>query len=168
MIIKNKKAFTLLELMIAISIMAILMMMAYAPYNYYSNKAKVRITAKEISQILYESRNLAIHGLDTGSWNLSIWVYFDTSDTTKDLVKVFAFPYTYTWAQILPDLSDENIKIYKTYKLLDWMQVDKIWEQNNWLFFFSAVSGNWNYFYYTPLKTDLLGDSIEIDFSYKW
>jgi prepilin-type N-terminal cleavage/methylation domain-containing protein len=61
-----KKAFTLIEFMIAITIISILMVMTYAPYNYYSNKAKVRVTAKEISQSLYESRNLAIHGLDNG------------------------------------------------------------------------------------------------------
>jgi prepilin-type N-terminal cleavage/methylation domain-containing protein len=59
--IKNNKAFTLIEFMVAITIMAIMLLIVYAPYSYYSNKAKVKITSKEISQILFEARNMAIH-----------------------------------------------------------------------------------------------------------
>jgi len=64
MIIKKvggKLGFTLIELMIAIVIMVILTMTAYAPYNYYQNKAKLKVTAREISQLLYESRNMAVN-----------------------------------------------------------------------------------------------------------
>jgi len=50
----TKKAFTLIELMIAITIVVILTMATYAPYNYYQNKAKLKVTTREISQILYE------------------------------------------------------------------------------------------------------------------
>jgi len=40
----QKKAFTLIELLIVITIATILMMMAYAPYNLYTNKTKVKLT----------------------------------------------------------------------------------------------------------------------------
>jgi hypothetical protein len=32
----------------------------YAPYNYYSNKAKLKLAKKEIAKTLYEARNMAI------------------------------------------------------------------------------------------------------------
>lgn len=164
----NIKAFTLFELIIAITIIALLMVMSYAPYNYYSNKAKVKITAKEISQILYETRNLAIQGVDNGFWNLSFWVYFDSSDTNKNLIQIFSFPYTYTQSQIKPDISDDNIKLYKTYKLLPGIQIDNVDSQDNWLFFFSSIYWSWSYFYYNPSKNNFSNDIIEINFSFKW
>jgi prepilin-type N-terminal cleavage/methylation domain-containing protein len=57
----TKKAFTLIELMIAITIIVILTMASYAPYTYYQNKAKLKVTSREISQLLYEARNMAIN-----------------------------------------------------------------------------------------------------------
>jgi len=60
---KNKllRAFTLIEFMVAISIFFILATASYAPYSYYSKKAKIRLTGKEISQILNEARNMSIN-----------------------------------------------------------------------------------------------------------
>jgi prepilin-type N-terminal cleavage/methylation domain-containing protein len=57
----QKKAFTLIELLIAITIFFILTLITYVPYNFYMNKVKVRNTIKEISQSLYEARNMAIN-----------------------------------------------------------------------------------------------------------
>jgi prepilin-type N-terminal cleavage/methylation domain-containing protein len=64
MIIKKqiiKFGFTLIELMITITIIVVLTMMTYAPYNYYQNKAKLKITLRQVSQLLYESRNMAVN-----------------------------------------------------------------------------------------------------------
>jgi Tfp pilus assembly protein FimT len=47
--------------MIAITIIVILTMITYAPYSYYQNKASLKVTAREISQLLNESRNMAIN-----------------------------------------------------------------------------------------------------------
>jgi prepilin-type N-terminal cleavage/methylation domain-containing protein len=58
---KNKLAFTLIELVIAMTIFFILVTMSYIPYNYYINKAKIRTSIREISQSLYEARNMAIN-----------------------------------------------------------------------------------------------------------
>jgi hypothetical protein len=38
-----------------------MMMIAYAPYNYFQKKAELRVASKQISKTLSESRNLAIH-----------------------------------------------------------------------------------------------------------
>ena len=165
--IKEKKAFTLLELMIVMMIMVGLMLMAYSPYNYFSNKSKIKVTSKEISQILYESRNLSIHGLDLWSWNLSVWVYFDSSTTNNNSIKIFTFPFSYTLAQIKPDLSDPNILIYKEYKLLPWIQIDNIEGNDNGLFFFKAITWDWDYFYYMPSQNIFSSDELDIKFSYK-
>jgi prepilin-type N-terminal cleavage/methylation domain-containing protein len=60
MIIK-KSAFTLIELMITITIIVVLTMVTYAPYNYYQNKAKLKVSLREIGQLLYEARNMAVN-----------------------------------------------------------------------------------------------------------
>jgi hypothetical protein len=38
-----------------------LVLATYTPYNYYMNKAKVKSASREISQALYEARNMAIN-----------------------------------------------------------------------------------------------------------
>jgi len=58
---KSKKGFTLIELMIVTTIIFIISMATYAPYNYYAKKAKLKNTASKISQILYDSRNMALN-----------------------------------------------------------------------------------------------------------
>jgi prepilin-type N-terminal cleavage/methylation domain-containing protein len=68
---EKNKAFTLIELMVAITIFFVMLGAAYAPYQYYMNKAKVRNTMKEISSSLYEARNMAVNGTTSGS-NISI------------------------------------------------------------------------------------------------
>jgi hypothetical protein len=39
----------------------ILVMMSFAPYQYYSNVTKVKLASKEISQAIAETKNLAIN-----------------------------------------------------------------------------------------------------------
>jgi type II secretory pathway pseudopilin PulG len=58
---KNKKAFTLIELMVVITIMIIMVMAVHTPYQVYKNKQKVRNSTKIITQALYESRAKAIY-----------------------------------------------------------------------------------------------------------
>jgi Tfp pilus assembly protein PilE len=47
--------------MIAITIMAIITLVSYAPYNYYKKKMKLKNTASQITQILYDARNKAVN-----------------------------------------------------------------------------------------------------------
>jgi hypothetical protein len=37
-----------------------LMLIAYAPYQYYEKKSKLRLASREISQSFYEAKNMAI------------------------------------------------------------------------------------------------------------
>jgi prepilin-type N-terminal cleavage/methylation domain-containing protein len=68
----HKNAFTLIELMVVITIMGIIMFTSYIPYQYHQKKTALKLAAREVSQSLSEARNLALHGLDTGSGNLSL------------------------------------------------------------------------------------------------
>ncbi|MDD3646124.1 MAG: prepilin-type N-terminal cleavage/methylation domain-containing protein [Candidatus Gracilibacteria bacterium] len=163
----NKKGFTLIELMVTITIVAILMMMTYAPYQYYSNKAKVRITARDISQVLTETRNLAVHGLDKGTGNLSLGVYFDSTDSLKNKVQVFSFPHNYEYTQILPDESDPNVNLIKTVKLKAGVEIDRVGGQNNGFFVFESITGEGTYSYFQSSKQNFSDVNIDIEFSYK-
>lgn len=165
---KEKKAFTLIELMIAITIVIIVTMATYAPYNYYKNKAKLKNTASEITQLLYESRNKAVNWAVWLDWNVSIWVYFDSSELYKDKIEIFSYPH---------DIN--NLDIDK----IEWWDVNKIdtiflekgvWIDNidwndNLLFVFSSIS--WDLSFYTwswPVRTSFNDTEVLINFSYKW
>ncbi len=48
--------------MIVIVIMTLMMLIGYAPYNFYQQKAKVKIAGREIAQSIYKARNFALSG----------------------------------------------------------------------------------------------------------
>jgi len=152
----QKRAFTLLELLISITIATILMTMVYAPYNYYTNKVKVKLTGKEISQILASSRNIAIHwadsswSIDSFSWkNIDILVNFSSWANFVDVYS-FAFDDTTslfsTWTAIS----------VKKYDLQQGMQIN-----TDAKFRFDAITWSGSY----------SGDDnnkVIIDYSFKW
>lgn len=51
--------FTLIELMIVITIIGILFFGAYVPYDYYSRLSKVRISTEKIRQSMEDAKILA-------------------------------------------------------------------------------------------------------------
>lgn len=159
---KNNFAFTLIELIVACSIFFIMVSATYIPYNYYTTKEKVRITMKEISQALYEARNLAINWTESGS-NISVWLYFDKSNWNE--LSFFSYPYTYTWAQIT-NILDDNIQLIKKYNLQPNVNITWINSQNNGLFFFDAITWYWKYYYFDGSRQDFSWDKINISFSY--
>lgn len=165
MIFYNKKAFTLIELIISITIFFILVMMTYLPYNFFMNKQKVRNTTKEISQSLYEARNMAINWLSNDS-NKSVWIYFD--NTKENLIQFFSYPHTFTWSDIKNQLTTD-IELIKSYKLIEWMWIKNINGKDNWLFFFDAITWKWKYYTFNNMwiKEDFTWNEIEINFSYK-
>lgn len=61
---QRKKAFTLVELMIVIIIIWLMALLSYAPYNLYQKKAQLRVASREVSQALYESKNMAVSGVE--------------------------------------------------------------------------------------------------------
>lgn len=104
--------FTLIELMVVITIVGIVSLATYMPYAHHQKKTIVKQAVKEISQTLGESRNLAIHGLDTGSWN--VYVGIDLLPWSRKIEY-----YTSTWSINL--FQAENI--YKTKQLPTWAEI---------------------------------------------
>lgn len=164
---KSKKAFTLIELVIAISIIVILSVLSYAPYNYYSNKAKLKIVSKEVSQLLYEARNRAVNGSVWSSWNVSIWVYFDTSVNWNYKAKLLSFPHDIdNWD--ISYFESWNIKLIKTLEFKNWIYLSDIEGRDNILFFFDSIT--WDLKYYTWnlwVKNTISDDKLDLNFSYK-
>ncbi|MCH8518667.1 type II secretion system GspH family protein [Candidatus Gracilibacteria bacterium] len=75
------KAFTLIELIVVITIMGIISLGVYLPYSHHQKKTIIKQATKEVSQSLSEARNLAIHGRSTGSGNLHVGLFFEDTHT---------------------------------------------------------------------------------------
>jgi len=61
-IAKRPGGFTLIELMIVITIIGILTVGAYIPYNFYSELARVRLSAEIVDQSVSDAKILASNG----------------------------------------------------------------------------------------------------------
>ena len=116
--------------------MSIVMFASYLPYAHHQKKTLLKQASREISQSLSDARNLAIHGLDTGSWNLTIGLYVASGATE---LRYYAYPYEQAFN--ISSLEDEYL--LKTKKLPKGIQVETIgtisWEH---LFVFQAISGS--------------------------
>jgi hypothetical protein len=137
------------------------------------NKAKVKSASREISQALYEARNMAINWNSRGS-NISIWVYFDSSNTEKNKIKFLSYPYNFSWLQIQKD-TDSNIKLLKTYSLGDKIWIQKISSasnsnMDNILFFFPSISWEPKIFYWDwfNLRQEITDNDLDIYYSFNW
>lgn len=161
------KWFTLIELMAVMTIMAFLVMTVAIPYMFYQNKARVRVTKKEITQILYEARNMAINGFSSGSVNQSIGLLFDTKNS-KTSLSFLAFPFSATWSDIT--LDDIEAKIIKKIDLEPWMQIDSVWWKKTVLFFFQSVYWDGKYYSWNDsnIRQNITDTEIPIIFSFKW
>ncbi len=164
----NRKAFTLIELMVVITIMGILSMMVYAPYQHYQTKQKVRNSAKIVTQTLQQARNLAINWISTGTWNTSIGVLFESGAID---ITLFAYPYDKFSIISATDLIDKTSwYIYEGKKLEPWVQITWVkWAnlETKVLFIYTAISGSWSYYYYNPIKTAFTETKPEIHIWFK-
>jgi len=163
----NKKAFTLLELMIVITIIGLMSMMVYAPYNFFQKKAEIKLAAKNIAKTLNEARNNAIFWISSGSTNQSVWVYFEED---SNIIKIYNYPYDFgTWSQI--ELKDNFLK--EEINIWPNIQINKIEWKDNALFLYSAIFWKLNIFEFDSWSKQNLVDRnwdniIEIWFWYKW
>lgn len=132
----KKSAFTLIELMTVITIMAIIMFATYIPYEHHQKKTLLRQAAREISQSLSEARNLAIHGLDTGSGNLTIALHVVPWENKIDY---YAYPYLEN-----PSLATLNVDYkFKTKDLPRNILIESVDSKTDpFLFSFFAISGS--------------------------
>jgi prepilin-type N-terminal cleavage/methylation domain-containing protein len=132
----HKNAFTLIELMVVITIMGIIMFASYIPYQYHQKKTALKLAAREVSQSLSEARNLALHGLDTGSGNLSLWLLFASG---ANQITYYAYPFE----QSMDLLSmDESYK-FKEKKLPRGVIFHSIGgEKQDYFISFDAITGS--------------------------
>lgn len=150
----KKRAFTLIELMIVITIISIISLATYIPYAHHQKKALIKQAAREITQSLSEARNLAINGLSTFSGaNLDVGVYFSSGATQIDY-------YTATGGLDILSLPSQ---VYKTKILPRGIVINSIdWSAWWALIHYQAISGSW-YISNTPFSND-----IHINISYRW
>lgn len=172
----NKSWFTLIEFAVAMTLFFILSVVIYTPYNYYWNKIKLKQSVKTSTQLLYDSRNMAINWIIWLDKNLSIWLYFDTSN--KNEIKLKSYPHDIEESNINLEWSDSND--FKTFKLQRNIQIDNISfidtisslkiDNEKFLFYFNAISWDVVYYYLDTFwnKQKFAWDKIDIDFSYKW
>lgn len=143
--------FTLIEMMVIITIFSILLLSTYVPYSYMQNKALLKIGTKDVSQTLYQARNLAINGFENENKNnASIGVYFDI--TTPDIIEYYSFPYSIEEGDIIPE-ENTNIKKIKEIVLPKWVQIDRVNWKDKFLFFFDAITWKGSYYYWAPWTT---------------
>lgn len=166
--IKNKSWFTLIELIIAITIFIIISVIAFAPYWYYMNKAKVKHTNKELSQVIYEAKNMAIHGSTTSTWNISIGIYFDISSPNNNYYSLLAFEHDI----VQSDINFSNGELIQKTLLQPWIQLDKFhWNDEEGIIFFRSITWSWMVFKwssYELVPKTLWDNMVSIEYSYKW
>lgn len=163
--ILNKKWFTLIEFLIAITIFFILVMMSFANYIYYQNISKVKISLKEISQSINNSRNLALSWLNINKKNQNVGIYFEKW-SNKALIYNFDFDLTN-----IPNLKD--IVPYKETVLQNWVKINNInsWEDlDNIFIYYSSIFAKVEFY---TLKNDnsiskVNFNDIKIKLSYKY
>lgn len=155
----NKNAFTLIELMVVVTIIVIVSLATYLPYAHHQKKVLLKQWVKEIVQSITEARNLAINGINTWSGNLNVGVFF--SPNAEEIIyytQQFETPF---------DLASLPSSAYKTKKLPPGIQIDSITSATDTtLFWFSAIS--WDLNLLTSDTTYTLTDNIKIQVSYKW
>jgi hypothetical protein len=141
--------------------------MTYVPYSFYSNKEKVRITAKEVSQSLWEARNMAINGLSNLNSNVQIGLYFDKNFWNK--VRYLSYPYDFSGTYITNEDISKNIRLIKDKTLPDSVNITSINDKENMLLIFHSISWSLDTKYYdgTSFKT-YSSWWINVNFWFKW
>ena len=143
----NKLWFTLIELMIVITIIVILTVVVMVPYNLYSNIAKVRMSQETISQTIDEARNSVSWLIN--AWqkkNVNIWLEFKKWSETINMI---SFPFDYSWA-INWNL-DSPKELVRKIHLESWVQLSEIknsaWDELDYvIMYFKAPE--WGFEFY--------------------
>jgi len=128
-------AFTLVELIVVITIIGIISVSTYLPYAHHQKKVLLKQAAREITQSLRDARSLAINGLDTWSWNVNVALYLEAN--SRDVL-YYSYPHDETL--LLSDLSSRVA--YKRKILPLWTAINSITTHSWVLFTFSAVTGS--------------------------
>jgi prepilin-type N-terminal cleavage/methylation domain-containing protein len=87
-----RSGFTLIELIVVITIMAILAIGIYVPYQRYEHISRVRVSAERADQTVTEARTLALNGymMPGTDTNANVGVLFERGAKS---VKILAYPH---------------------------------------------------------------------------
>ena len=164
-------AFTLIEIVIVVTIVAFLSVVTYVPYQHYNSKAKIRHTEKEISQLLYDARNMAINGVvldGINDSNTAIWVFFNSS---LSKIQLYQFPHELEIYEMHVNMSTSHGILLQEVTLQPGVQIDSIAWSDRWMLLFQAISWEGSYHYIDTDGnhwTDITDTEIEIIFSFWW
>ncbi len=166
---KTKKAFTLIELMAVITIMALVWGATYLNFAYSQNKMNLKLTTKDVSQALYNARNMSINWLDSISWNVSVWVYFDNSVNNKNKISFFSYPYNLD-INSSDLLNNDSKKFIKDIKFNKSIELNNVEDKNKFLFLFQAITWSWSYYYWENdgIKKTFVWEDFDVRISFKW
>lgn len=159
--------FTLIELLVAITIFFIISVIAFAPYWFYMNKEKVKFTNKELSQVIYEAKNMAINGSAYLTWNISVWVYLSNEENIKNSYNLLAFDHDVLASQITAD----NGRLIQKHILQPGIQIDNFdGDADKGIIFFRSITGSglvlkWDNFWILTNQEE--NNIVTVEYSYK-
>lgn len=167
-ILWDKSAFTLIELIITITIIVLIWGATFMNFAYSQNKMNLKLTAKDVSQALYNARNMAINWLDSNSWNVSVWVYFDNSSENKNKISFFSYPFNLD-INSTDLLNTDDKRVIKEIKFSNSIELNWVEDKDKFLFLFQAISWSWYYYYRdsTSTKIPYTWEDIDIMISFK-
>ncbi len=141
--------------------------MTYLPYSHYQNKAKLKISSREISQSFYEAKNMAVSWIKDTLWNKSIWIYITNKSPENDKITLFSYPHDIS-ESLIDRTEIWSTKILKTNPLQDWIKIDELNWYDNLLFYYDSINWKSKVYTFTPSwKSEVTLDKISIVFSYK-
>jgi prepilin-type N-terminal cleavage/methylation domain-containing protein len=143
--IANTHAFTLIELMVVITIIGILFVSSYVPYDHYSRLSRVRISTERFKQTLEDARILAQNGqiFPGTTKNANIGILLQKNSPTI---------YMYAMMPGTRSLSENtNTKRIKSLTLEDGVNITSL-PEDSMLLEYSAPNGTME-IYTSPTKT---------------
>lgn len=130
-------AFTIMEMIVIMTIIGIVSVGILTPYMHSQKKAALTRASKDISQSLQHARNMSIHGFDTGSGNLSIGVLLPSQ---WEYIEI----YTSTGTLILSELDQAQLLETKAFpNNVKILSIDGN-EDEDYLLSYESISGSWS------------------------
>lgn len=84
----GSRGFTLLELVAVISIGALLLLFAIAPYNFYADKSRARLSVERVEQAMNKAKLYAGTGFAPTGTNLDLVVHLEKGGETVDIYSI--------------------------------------------------------------------------------
>lgn len=76
---RNSSAgFTLIELIVVVSIVMILFIFSIAPYNFYADKSRVRLSVERVEQLMNKAKLLAGTGYSPQGNNVDLVIHIQS------------------------------------------------------------------------------------------